>query len=658
MKKNNIFKSFAALMTGCAMFMVSCGPDGPEVKVEPEFPASVEKTVSPGETVTLNFDANLDWEVSVPESSLTTFWIEDGAMDVDKVSGKAGEGFTVTVGTTDAEDFEERSCAVTMKMDGKSQQIAKIVISGKERSLKVYVAVVSSDGEIQYTDEGEYLYESEDAGSIDLIWSGSDFRLPVKVDANFSWTVKAPSWIRVDVPEDRVGEVALNVLSVSSEYPLDDAEGTIQFMAGETVVKEYAVSIPGCEDIFSYKMGMGLTELVFNYAGRIKTDAGFIETDVNASVKGTSGVCVFAVEMVDGKYDLENPDDPSWLNVEVDEYDQTEGADVLQERNVSISVTLNEGDDRSAVIFFMPPSGWNRGKELFNDDLSAIKDEFLQYAVSVTQLSSDQEFVMMLSSPSEMAAGGATFNISENSTLFTKFGETKYAYELLYTNQYARDFSRMIFTTPVSSYRIFNKFFTDKTDDSEFFISVQLDDDGMGGVIDMVEESKSVGYVVFYGADDKVLAVVGCTFDPDTTIGEVDDIAFIGENAPYAEMFGATLERVTEGPVYDQYKEYMVPIYHLTYRMENLPMLISLPNSVKSYMPNPWSKINNFKVNGMEFTDGSFERIDGGVQIYMTMPEGTQKINGNIFFYSSSLPSNDSIVFVLACTMDLTGSEE
>ena len=62
------------------MFMVSCGPENPEVKVEPEFPASVEKTVSPGQTVTITFDANLDWEVSVPESSITTVWIEDGAI--------------------------------------------------------------------------------------------------------------------------------------------------------------------------------------------------------------------------------------------------------------------------------------------------------------------------------------------------------------------------------------------------------------------------------------------------------------------------------------------------------------------------------------------------------------------------------------------------
>lgn len=653
MKKNNIFRSFSALLMGCAVFMVSCKEPEPEVKVEPDFPASVDKTVSPGQTVTLTFDANLDWEVSVPESSLTTFWIEDG-LKVAKVSGKAGSA-SVTIGTASSEDFDERSCAVTMKMDGKSQQIARIIIPGKERSLKVYVATLDEDGLPVYEDG--YVYEDAEAESIDLYWSGSDFRMPVKIDANYSWTVKTPSWISVDVPEDRVGEVALNILGVPSEYPLEYAEGKIQFMAGETPVKEYYITIPGCQDIFEHKISMGLTEVTFNFTGRVKTDAGFVDGPVSATVTGTSGVKVFAVELVDGKFDVESTQNPAWLEVDVQEYDNTSGADVLQERTVSISALTNEGDDRNAMIFFLPPSAPDRSANLFTTDLSAVKEEYAGYVLPVTQLSSDQEFVMMLSSPSEMAAGGAVFNVSEDAALFTKFGETKYAYELVYTDQYARDVAHMVFSHEVTSYKVFDASGLDKTSDDEFFLSLILDEDKTGGVIDMITEVKSSGFVVLYGSTDNVLAVVRCTLDPDTTIGDVADVAFIGENAPYAEMFGASLEHVVDGPLYDQYKEYMVPIYHLKYTQPNLPMLISLPNSVKSYMANPWALRNNFSVNGMEYDDGTFERIDGGVNIYMTMPEGKQKIEGNIFFYSSAAPSNDSIVLVLACTFDLTGAE-
>ena len=126
----------------------------------------------------------------------------------------------------------------------------------------------------------------------------------------------------------------------------------------------------------------------------------------------------------------------------------------------------------------------------------------------------------------------------------------------------------------------------------------------------------------------------------------------------YAPMVGATLEKVTEGELYDKYIENQVPIYHLKYTMENMPMMISLPASIKSYMPNPWAYVNNFRVNGQEFVDGSFERVDGGVQIYMIMPEGKETITGNIMFYSSASPSQDNIELVLACTFDLSGGSD
>lgn len=640
------------------MFMVSCGPDDPEVKVEPEFPASVEKTVSPGQTVTLTFNANLDWEVSVPESSITTFWIEDGAMDVAKVSGKAGNGISVTIGTASTESFDERSCVVTMKMDGKSQQIAKVVIPGKDRSLKVYTVEIIDD-EMQYNDGGEYSYNSVEAESIDLVWTGSDFRLPVKIDANYSWTVKTPSWAQIDVPDERVGEVTLTILGVPSEYPLADAEGKIQFMSGETVVKEYVITIPGCEDIFTYSMSMGMLELIFNYAGEIKTSAGFLETDVYATVMGTSGVKAFAVELVEGVFDVEA--EPSWLDVDMSEYDASEGAEVLQDRIVNITVGVNEGADRNAVVFLLPPSAPEAVAELFTEDLSAVKDEYQKYAFPVTQLSSDQEFIMMISSESEMARGGASFSVSEDKNLLVKFGETKYAYELVYNNQYASDYARMTFASPVASYKKFGAVGTDKTNDDNFFISVSLDEDGKGGVINMTSTAASMGYVVFYGQSGNVLAVIKCTYDPDAVIEENVTIEFIGESVMYAPMVGATLEELTSGELFDTYSDGMSPVYHLRYTMGGMPMAISIPSSVKKHNVNPWKYREYIRVNDNVYSEsfingvlGGIELIDGGVYIYMEMPEGEDFLQGNINF----ITADESTSFILICTLDLTGSEE
>lgn len=653
MKKNRIYRLFAALVMGSA-FMVSCKPDTPVETVAPEFPQMTSHTVTPGSEVELSVTGNMDWTVSVPEESLQWYWIKDGSFKVDRISGKADEPAVVVIGVSTTEEFDsDRSCEVTMTMGGESKVIAKLVRPAKEKTLTLYTAVVV-DGEIQFVEDGSgYQYGTDEAQRVDLIWTGSDFRLPIKVDANFDWTVKTPEWAVIDVPETSAGTVDVNVYGVPPEYPLEASEGKIQFMYGDTVVKEYAISIPGCQDKFSYSVGMALSELDFDFNGQIKTPMGYVEGPVTASIYGTSGASVFAVELVDGKYDIASATDPHWLTVADEPYDYSEGADVLQTRNVTISASLNEGEDRQAVIFFLPPTGWTRDDGLFTESLDAVKEEYRQYALPVIQHSSDQEFVQMLSDASDMAAGGASFAVSEDQDLYTKFGQTRYAYELVYTRQYARDNARMMFTSAVTSVKIFDE---DGAEMTEGFLSITLDENNRGGVIDMVTETLSTGYVVLYGTTANVLAVIRCTFDPSTIIGEVADVAFIGESEMYAPMVGATLEHLTEGSLYNQYREGQSLVYHLTYTMENMPMKISIPNSVVSYTVNPYVHKDYIRVNNIIYDEvivngkvGGIELIDGGIDIYMEMPEGRNYLRGNIIFSDSE--GNFSLVLI--CTLDL-----
>lgn len=653
MKKNRIYRLFAALVMGSAL-MVSCKPDTPVETVTPEFPQMTSHTVTPGSEVELSVTGNMDWTVSVPEESLQWYWIKDGSFKVDRISGKADEPAVVVIGVSTTEEFDsDRSCEVTMTMGGESKVIAKLVRPAKEKTLTLYTAVVV-DGEIQFVEDGSgYRYGTDEAQRVDLIWTGSDFRLPIKVDANFDWTVKTPEWAVIDVPETSAGTVDVNVYGVPSEYPLEASEGKIQFMYGDIVVKEYAISIPGCQDKFSYSVGMALSELDFDFNGQIKTPMGYVEGPVTASIYGTSGASVFAVELVDGKYDIASATDPNWLTVADEPYDYSEGADVLQTRNVTISASLNEGEDRQAVIFFLPPTGWTKDDGLFTESLDAVKEEYRQYALPVIQHSSDQEFVQMLSDASDMAAGGATFAVSEDQDLYTKFGQTRYAYELVYTRQYARDNARMMFTSAVTSVKIFDE---DGAEMTEGFLSITLDENNRGGVIDMVTETLSTGYVVLYGTTANVLAVIRCTFDPSTIIGEVADVAFIGESEMYAPMVGATLEHLTEGSLYNQYREGQSLVYHLTYTMENMPMKISIPNSVVSYTVNPYVHKDYIRVNNIIYDEvivngkvGGIELIDGGIDIYMEMPEGRNYLRGNIIFSDSE--GNFSLVLI--CTLDL-----
>ena len=642
----NIFKAF---FIAASFSVAACQQDAPVEKPEASFPEAKEYNVAPGEELALSFNANQDWELTVPQSSIQWFWIQDGSFKLYKLSGKAGDQI-VTIGVSATEEFDmDRTCDVTLKMGGQEKVIAKLVRRAKEKTLTLYAAVVA-DGEIQFKEDGSgYLYSETEAESLELVWTGSDFRLPVKVDANHNWTVKTPEWASIDVPEIGTGENTLNIMGVPSAYPLDPANGTVQFLSGDKLIKEYAISIPGCKDIFSYKMDMSISELEFNYAGQFRVTTGFIEGPATGYISGAQTARVLAVTK-DG--DAYSATAPSWLTLSVNDYDTTEGAEVLQERAFSVSASLNEGDNRYAALFFLPPTVTVAASELF--EANGVKADYAQYMIPVTQLSSDQEFVAMLSNPSTMAAAGATFTVSEDEALKTMFGQSRYAYELVYTNEYARDEARMMFTSPVTSYKVFDASQQDMTASEDFFLTVTLDEDMLGGVIDMVSEAAAEGYVVFYGATDNVLAVLKCTFDPEEVIEDVVDVKFIGESEMYAPMVGATLEDVFDNPEFARYREGNALVYHLRYTMENMPMTISIPASVKKHTVNPYQLRHNFSVNETKYDEtfvngvlGGVALIDGGVTIYM-LPDGKDYMRGNIIFTNGS----DETILVLVCTFD------
>lgn len=260
MKTMNIKRIFAALFAVSAFMAVSCNnpePDGPDKPgtVKPVFPSVVEDNdVAPGDVLTLTFEANMDWTVSVPSSTLQWFWIKDDAFKLDKVSGKVADGknesVTVQIGVSENEEFDtNRSCEVTLTMGGESKVIAKYMRPAKNRTLAVYAAEFDGSAFVTGTDGG-YQYETSEASSLDLVWSeaDADFRMPVKVEANCEWQLETPEWLEVQIPETTVGSIDLVLLGAS----VDAADGKIVFKAGDSVLKEINVSVPECGEIEVY----------------------------------------------------------------------------------------------------------------------------------------------------------------------------------------------------------------------------------------------------------------------------------------------------------------------------------------------------------------------------------------------------------------------
>lgn len=346
MKKNNIFRLFAALVLGSAMFIVSCNDSGTEQikKEDPSFPELIENyDVQPGETLVLTFTPNYDWSVSVPAEMRQWFWIQDGSFSVSEVSGKASEtAVVVNIGVTENQEFDKNfSCEVSLTMDGQTQVIAKYMLPAKERTMSFYAAEWNEDGSLKLAEDGvSYVYAAAEPEKLELKWSAADaeFRAPVKVEANCEWTVEMPEWAEVNVPESTTGVVEL----VFSGESLEAASGKLVFKAGEDVLKEVAVSVPSCNSIEVYTAKMAEGEFEYGENGEYAWSDNAVESVELAWLGADFRMPV----MVDAKcdWDVVLPD---WVTAEVPE--KTTGQVSLVLRGVPSKYPLE--DTKGKVTF-------------------------------------------------------------------------------------------------------------------------------------------------------------------------------------------------------------------------------------------------------------------------------------------------------------------
>lgn len=167
-------------------------------------------------------------------------------------------------------------------------------------------------------------------------------------------------------------------------------------------------------------------------------------------------------------------------------------------------------------------------------------------------------------------------------------------------------------------------------------------------------------YLVFYDADGYTLAIIECVFDPTAVAVDEFVIEFTEQSATIAAQLGFTLEKLTEGEIFDMYYDGQNPVYHLAYTDTEHPLSIKIPSKIKSHNVSPWQYKDCFRVNDVIYDEffgpnGVLGEIvlaeDSSVTIHMSMPEGaeTTMIRGNVNFLGGS----GGTVFVLVCTLDL-----
>lgn len=466
--------------------------------------------------------SNCEWKVELPE------WAE-----VNVPETTTGIVELVITG----ESIEGASGSVVFS-NGETQLASIDITIPSCKEILVYSAQFS-DGEFEYSEDGEYLWTENTVSKATLAWLGSDFRVPVKVDSKCNWVIETPDWLSVEIPEKTAGVVSLTLMGVPSKYPLEDASGLIKFKNGDVVLYEFEVTIPGCKDILAFNLDMSLTELEFNYLGSLKTSTGYVEGAASGHLTSSKAARIFAVETTGNRILSENPD---WLKIEVSNWNTADGASVLQERSVSVSVSENKGAVRSAVLFVLPPSITAKVSEMLTEN-GSVKEAYADYATPVIQASNVYDEYIVMNFP-EAPTYTYTFEAAaadKKENLISIFGKTDYVYVLNYESPYCSDEAYMTMAIEFSTYKIFDSTDTslDMSADESFWLKYRNSGDSNAyGVMDMYQNMdlptrQSVGYVVFYGSDNGVLAIVECVspFEPETLELDETSLMFASEAA-------------------------------------------------------------------------------------------------------------------------------
>ena len=570
--KTKIFKFAAAFLSG--MFVLaSC-----EEKIEPTLPVfptfeETTVTVEAGSATPLEFEANLDWEISVPVENLQWFWLDADGQKVDKLSGPAGQ-VSVTVVASDVEEFDSnRVCEVSLTMGGQTQKIITYFRPAKNRTVTLYTAKADDWGWV-YSESGDYTYDYNSTASESLTMilpkEQVDFSVQVKLEANFDWTLVLPEWLQTANLTNKAGVYEIRLASVPSKLPLDGATAKLAVKDGETVVKEYDVTIPACKDIV-------VSELAATYQvtaeGMYENQISGMEMPIiNSSILAAEGLTVIAVEQR-GDWYYAGAEYVSWVSIELGERETGADADVLQSQSVSLSFTSNENENsRTAYIMALPKSlageNFDPTTTPFNADGDAIKDEYRACIVStITQSGAVAEKEPFLS----VAAGALVEKTDAESEIFMLLNSefsTKEIYTIT-TNQ-----KKFKINTAESFWGIKLYNFTtaglvqgEPMSGSMWLDIDELTSDTQLAINSFPENEVEKGVVVFYGEENLTLAVAYIVYDANAQGIPAAAAPFTFAYPDYVQ--GATLEPATQmnGGAYWVYETGIAleNIYILTY---------------------------------------------------------------------------------------------
>lgn len=197
MKHLKFFSNICLLLLVLTGF--SCSENDSAVEV-PVFPSEQQVvTVKPGETVTLTFDANLDWKLYS-----SAIWCKF-SNDLTSINGEAGTAISVPLSINeDTWSLDDEVAEISLYMGGEEKVIARYSRNG-------FTATISDVNGTVYTEENPLKFE----------YKNGDVKNIITFSANFDWKIEEetlPEWIVIN-PESLIGGKGGKSINVTFNVP-------------------------------------------------------------------------------------------------------------------------------------------------------------------------------------------------------------------------------------------------------------------------------------------------------------------------------------------------------------------------------------------------------------------------------------------------------
>lgn len=561
------------------MLFTACSEDEPIV---PEFPSEIQTpSLESNGSQTITITPNVKWALEL--SNKTDFYIKDGEAKVYTMQGQPGE-YTITIFAEQFVDFDaDRTCDVNLTMGGQTKTVATITVEKIARELKVYPAKVNNYGSF-VKEAGKYVYAEEAVDAVSFVDVWGDFLAPVKIVSNFSFSVVGPEWMAAANGGEANTAVELVFTADSNNLPSADTTADVKFIdAGneEKIGATITLSIAGTSKVMSASFDEAVS---FTY-NEEEPAVGYVRSDKDVQLVAVA---------TDGSQ-------ASWITIE-DSWD-AEGTSI-QEREVSISASANEGDAaRVAYVFAIPAAVTVENLA----DLVAegqVNEAYAAYLVTT---------VTQHSQPATISAG----YVDESCTTFAEAGadvdfwftqgalsdyQIGSKYDISYFGEWAEYGSGSSFKSsrPIESYEVFAYnlagSFVNITESSWVNVDVfNTSEDGVSSFklttdISLPSAEESVGptgeyeAVVLVKYNDGTCSAIYFHYSNNAGGGGDDNGAPQFYMDMGAEMDGTYLMQLTEGDIYQKYSEYDVPVYALIYTQLN-PTMSMFKNLPMTYAP-------------------------------------------------------------------------